>query len=155
MKKYTDPDKNGCLFEAKVCEKVVKDLEAIRKKYQKKVGDSATKRQTDIAAAMEYRSEGEIQDAYGYDCITEEQYDLYLELFRKGKEALENPPISVEDAALKIIQKVIQDIDEDRRSWEFSALSPEQQEAERKRSEESQNAWKNKIAEIKKRQAEI
>ena len=38
---------------------------------------------------MQYRNEGEIQNDYGWEYITEAQYQRYIELFRSGKEALE------------------------------------------------------------------
>ena len=39
--------------------------------------------------------------------------------------------------------------------WEFEALTPEEQAAERKRAEESKKAWKKKIAELKEKRGEI
>ena len=47
------------------------------------------------------------------------------------------------------------DIDADRREWEFSALSPEDQQAERARAEREQNEWKRKIVELKRRRGII
>lgn len=47
------------------------------------------------------------------------------------------------------------DIDADRREWEFSALSPEDQQAERARAEQSQKEWKRKIAELKRKRGII
>lgn len=47
------------------------------------------------------------------------------------------------------------DIDADRREWEFSALSPEDQQAERARAERERNEWKRKIAELKRKRGII
>ena len=35
---------------------------------------------------MQYRSEKDILDAYGWGLITEKQYDRYLALFREGED---------------------------------------------------------------------
>ena len=47
------------------------------------------------------------------------------------------------------------DLRTDQTQWEFEALTPEEQAAERKRAEESQKAWKKKIAELKEKRGEI
>ena len=39
--------------------------------------------------------------------------------------------------------------------WEFEALPPEEQEAERKRAEESNKKWKEYIADLKKKRSVI
>ena len=38
---------------------------------------------------MQYHSEAEIQDAYGWELITEAQYRAYMDLFHRGRQALE------------------------------------------------------------------
>lgn len=100
---------------------------------------------------MAYHSEYEIQNDYGYGFLTERQYEHYLDLFRAGSEALENHAPTANEIAVRIIRRVVRDIFEDQTEFQFSALSPEQQEAERRRAEQSRLAWKQKIAEIKKR----
>jgi hypothetical protein len=100
---------------------------------------------------MQYTSEQQIQDDYGWECITEAQYERYLDLFREGNAAMGHHEFTVNEAALSVIRRIIADIAEDRREWEFSALTPEQQLAERERAERSQRAWKEKIAEIKRK----
>ena len=104
---------------------------------------------------MGYRSEYEIQEAYGWEFITEAQYDRYLELFRKGKAALEDHEKTVNEITLSILEKMRGDIRTDQAQWEFEALTPEEQAAERKRAEESKKAWKKKIAELKEKRGEI
>ena len=46
-------------------------------------------------------------------------------------------------------------VSSDRRQWEFEALSPEEQEAERKRAEEIRKKWKAYIVELKKKRGAI
>ncbi|WP_326975322.1 adenylosuccinate lyase [Caproicibacter sp. BJN0012] len=150
-RKYLRPDTEGYLLEAEACKEAIRELERLAAKLERKVAREKAKRQTEFAQVMAYRSEIEIQDDYGYGFLTERQYDHYLELFRAGSEAMENHPPTVVEIAEKVVRRVIRDIFEDQQEWQFSALSPEQQEAERKRAEQAQLEWKRKIAEIKKR----
>ena len=50
---------------------------------------------------------------------------------------------------LQLVRRIIADLDAERREWEFSALSPEDQRAELDRAQRAQNEWKEKIAELK------
>ena len=97
---------------------------------------------------MQYRHEGDIQEAYGWELITEAQYNRYLEIFRAGESALENTPPTVNELVVSILNRINGDIYRDQKEWEFAALTPAQQEEERKRAEESNRAWKKYIAEL-------
>ena len=90
---------------------------------------------------MQYHSESDIQEAYGWEFISERQYERYLELFRQGRKALDEHSPTVTELALSILNRIFQDIDRDCRQCEFEALSPEEQLAELKRAEESRQAW--------------
>ncbi|MDD4509368.1 MAG: adenylosuccinate lyase [Oscillospiraceae bacterium] len=149
MRKYTKPDAHGYLMEAKACEHVCKELRRLIEKYQRAVNKETASRQAEFEMAMQYHSEVEIQDDYGYDLITEQQYDRLLDLFRNGKDALENHAPTVKELALNILYRIERDINEDQREWEFSALTPEQQRAERERAERAQKEWKEKVAELR------
>ena len=92
MEKQNTNERANLLLEAAACRQVCKDLGRLVEKYQRAVEREAAARQEALAAALEYRSEREIQDAYGYDMLTERQYEQYLDLFRRGQEAMENPP---------------------------------------------------------------
>lgn len=148
-RKYTNPDAAGYLLEAEACKKVVRELEHLVEKFQKKIDRANAARQAEFEAAMQYRSEEEIQEAYGWEFITEQQYDRYLELFRNGQAALENHAPTSTELAHRILCRILSDIDMERREWAFSALTPEQQRAEIKRAEQAKAAWKQKIAELK------
>jgi len=150
-RRYLRPDAEGYLLEAKACKRVIKELERLTAKLERRVEQEKARRQAEFEQAMTYRSEYEIQNDYGYGFLTECQYERYLDLFRIGSEALENHALTANEIAVKIIRRVIRDITEDQVEFQFSALSPEQQEAERRRAEQSRHAWKQKIAEIKKR----
>ena len=105
--------------------------------------------QAEFEAAMQYHSESDIQEAYGWEFISEQQYERYLELFRQGRKALDEHSPTVTELALSILNRIFQDIDRDCRQCEFEALSPEEQLAELKRAEESKQAWRQYIASLK------
>ena len=148
---YTNPEAHGFLMEAKACKKIGKELNRFIAKYQRAVAREKAAKQAELETVMQYRNEGEIQNDSGWEYITETQYQRYIELFRSGKEALENGPPSVNEIVVSILHRINSDILRDQTEWEFSALSPEEQAAERKRLEESQKAWEKRIAEIKSR----
>jgi hypothetical protein len=155
VRKYTNPQAAGYLLEAKACELVCKELRRTADKFQRAVQKEAADRQSEFETTMQYDSERQIQDDYGWGFITEKQYERYMDLFHHGQEALEKAPPTPKALALRILHRILADIEEDRREWEFSALTPEQQIAERERAERSQREWKEKIAEIKRRRGII
>ena len=72
---------------------------------------------------MQYHSERELQDDFGWGFITEAQYDRYRLLFQQGQAAMEQLPPTKSELALRLVRRIMADIDADRREWEFSALS--------------------------------
>ena len=108
--KYLSSEAHGYLQEAEACSLILKDLERISAKLQRRIDKEAAARQADFEAAMQYHSEAEIQDAYGWDFITEAQYHAYLDLFRRGREAIEDHPPTISEMALSIVRKVIRDL---------------------------------------------
>ena len=154
-RKYTNPNASGCLLEAKACEKVVKELRRIEAKLTRAVDKESAVRQSEFETAMQYTSEQQIQDDYGWGFFSEAQYDRYLALFREGQSALEKHTPTNTELTLSILRRIIADIETECREWEFSALSPQEQVAERKRMEKANREWKEKIAEIKRRRGII
>ena len=60
-------------------------------------------REAEFEAAMQYHSESDIQEAYGWEFISEQQYERYLELFRQGRKALdEHSPTVHTDEEFKL-----------------------------------------------------
>ncbi len=154
-RKYTNPNASGYLLEAKACEKVTKELRRIVEKFQRAVDKEAAVRQSEFETVMQYTSEQQIQDDYGWDFITEAQYNRYLTLFREGQAALEQHTPTKTELAVSILRRIISDIEADCREWKFSALSPQEQVKERERMEKAKREWKEKIAEIKRRRGFI
>ena len=155
MKTYTDPVANGYIMEAKACAKIEKDLLRLADKYAKAVKREEAARKQQLEQAMQYRSFSQIQNDYGWDIITEKQYELYVKIFEEGEEAIKNHPKTVNEIAHSIICTMCGSVSRDRMQWEFEALLPEEQEAERKRAEESNKKWKVYIAELKKKRRVI
>ena len=147
--RYTDPDAAGCLLEADACKKVEAELRRLADKYQRKIDRERAARETEFEAAMQYRSENELLDAYGWEVITEKQYELYLDLFRRGREALENHAPTVNEAADRILLRILSDIAAEQREWRFSALTPAQQAAEIERAEKAKQEWREKLRRIR------
>ena len=104
-----------------------------------------------IGTVMRYSGEQEILDNYGLGFLTEAQYDRYRELYEKGRAALEDLPPTQNKLTLQLVRRIIADLDAERREWEFSALSPEDQRAELEQAQRAQNEWKEKIAELNRR----
>lgn len=146
---YLNSEAHGYLMESKACKLLLKDFERIRAKLRRHIEKEAAERKAEFETAMQYRSEADIQEAYGWEFITEQQYEHYLELFRQGHKALDEHSPTVTELALSILNRIFQDIDRDCRQYAFEALSPEEQLAQRKRAEESQKAWKQYIADLK------
>lgn len=149
MRKYTNPEAHGYLIEAKACKKIVAELDRLSAKYQRTVEREKAAKEAEFETVMQYRNEREIQDDYGCEYITEAQYERYLDIFQAGREALENAQPTVNEIILSILRRMSRDVLRDQQEWEFAALSPEEQEAQRKRAEESNRAWKKYISELK------
>lgn len=146
---YLNSEAHGYLMEAKACKLLLKDLERIRAKLRRRIEKEAADREAEFEAAMQYHSENDIQEAYGWEFISEQQYERYLELFRQGRKAIDEHSPTVTELALSILNRIFQDIDRDCRQCEFEALSPDEQLAELKRAEESRQAWRQYIASLK------
>ena len=80
---YLNSEAHGYLMEAKACKLLLKDLERIRAKLRRHIEKEAADREAEFEAAMQYHSESDIQEAYGWEFISEQQYERYLELFRQ------------------------------------------------------------------------
>ena len=149
MRKYTDPSAAGYLLEAKACSKVLKDLRRSAEKYKRKVEKEQEECKKEFETVMSYRSEEDIRDAYGWEFITEAQFDRYIEIFRKGEQALEEHTPTVNELTYQILCRMISAIDLEQREWRFSALSPAEQAAEVERARNAKQEWARKIQQIR------
>ena len=155
MSRYLKPRDHGYLMEAAACVKVLGDLQRIEAKFARAVERESAARQAEFEKVMQYHSEDEIQDDFGWGFITDAQYDRYKLLFQQGQAAMEQMPPTKNELALRLVRRIMADIDADRREWEFSALSPADQRVELDRAEQAQKEWRKKIAELKRKRGMI
>ena len=66
---YLNSEAHGYLMEAKACKLLLKDLERIRAKLKRHIEKEAADREAEFEAAMQYHSESDIQEAYGWNAI--------------------------------------------------------------------------------------
>lgn len=153
--RYLNSEANGYLLEADACALIIKELERTAQKLRRRIDKEAATRLADFEAAMQYQSEHELLDDYGWGYLSEKQYSAYLDLFRNGKEALENHSKTVSELALSIVHRIVRDLDSDRHEYEFSALTPEEQIAELQRAEQARKGWKQYIEGLRKKRTLI
>ncbi|MCX4372882.1 MAG: adenylosuccinate lyase [Dysosmobacter sp.] len=151
MGNYTNPDAAGCLLEAAACAQVIRELDRVTEKFKRKIEREAEKRREELRAALEYESLAEIHDAYGYDMITEQQYQLYTELFERGEAVLEDHAPTRAERVHYILLSIRRELTVEQNGWEFSALSPEEQAKELARRDKARREWKDYIKEVRAR----
>ncbi len=132
------------------CDLLIKELGRIRDKLIRKVAAQQEKHRESITKILEYKSEEEILEAYGWDLITQAQCDYELKQFRRGQAALDEEIKTKETSALTLIQHLIHDIEFGKSQAIFDALSPEEQIKELNRREAEEKARKKRVEEAKK-----
>ena len=89
---YLNSEAHGYLMEAKACKLLLKDLARIRAKLKRHIEKEAADREAEFEAAMQYHSESDIQEAYGWEFISEQQYERYYEEVHQAAECGKNHP---------------------------------------------------------------
>jgi len=146
---YSDPKKAGALMEADACGLVLKELERLIDRYQRKVDKEADKRREEFEQVMGYRSESDIQDAYGWGYISKTQYERYVDLFQAGSAALEQHTPTVTERACAILRSIRVDVMGEQQDYRYGAMSPDELRAEIKRQQDAERAWKTRMDELK------
>ena len=85
----TDAERKELKFEIKGRIIVVGKLETALKALTKKVDKIEKDRQNRKETLLEYKDESELQDAYGWGFITEDDYYKLLEAMRKGVQTID------------------------------------------------------------------
>ena len=111
MSRYLKLRDHGYLMEAAACTKVLEDLRRIEAKYARTVEKEGAVRQAEFEKVMQYHSERELQDDFGWGFITEAQYDRYRLLFQQGQAAMEQLPPTKSELALRLVRRIMADID--------------------------------------------
>ena len=155
MSRYLKPRDHGYLMEAAACTKVLEDLRRIEAKYARTVEKEGAVRQAEFEKVMQYHSERELQDDFGWGFITEAQYDRYRLLFQQGQAAMEQLPPTKSELALRLVRRIMADIDADRRGGGVFCTLPGRSASGTGTAEQSQKEWKRKIAELKRKRGII
>lgn len=131
----TDAERKELKLEIKGRKIVVNKLETALKALNKKVDKMEKDRQNRKQTLLEYKDESELQDAYGWGFITEDEYDKLLEAMRKGVQTIDEET-SPEEIAKHIIQELLGRMRSDIYSFEYDLLPPEKQAEIMKKNEE-------------------
>ena len=131
----TDAERKELKFEIKGRKIVVGKLETALKALTKKVDKIEKDRQNRKETLLEYKDESELQDAYGWGFITEDDYYKLLEAMRKGVQTIDEET-TPEEVAKNIIQEWIERMWSDIYSFEYDLLPPEKQAEIMKKNEE-------------------
>ena len=142
-------------MEADACDKVLRELERLIDKFERHVDKEADKRREEFELVMGYRSEADIQEAYGWEFITQAQYERYLEIFRAGKRAMENHEPTVTERALAILRAFRRDLLQEQQEYRYEAMSPDELRAEIQRRQAAEREWNERMKELRARRRSI
>ena len=124
-------ERNAMILEIQSRKVVIEKIKNAYKRLKRQAEANYDKRKLKIQSASEYKSVDEAHDAWGYDCITEKQYNEIRKIFEQGEEYLEKH-VSPQEVATKILSEFIGRLSYEIRSFEFELLPPEEQERIRK-----------------------
>jgi DNA-binding ferritin-like protein (Dps family) len=113
---------------ARRLEHPLKLIETAAKKEQQK-------RQERIEHLTEYKSYNEAQEAYGWEMITEEEFDEIVRILEEGTERIEKERTPVE-IAKDILNKFVNGLIYEIASFEFDLLPEEEKARVREKNEE-------------------
>lgn len=119
-------ERDALILEIQSRKEVLKKIEYAYKRLKKQAEANYEKRKLKIQSASEYKSIEEAHDAWGYDCITENEYNEIVKLFEQGEEYVEKQ-LSPQEVAVKILGEFIGRLNSEIRSFEFDLLPPEEQ----------------------------
>lgn len=138
-------EREAILLEIQSRKEVLKKIENAYKRLKKQAEANYEKRKEKAQAASEYKSIDEAHDAWGYDCITEQEYNEIVKVFEQGAEYVEKH-LSPQEVAVKILGEFMGRLSSEIRSFEFDLLSPEEQFRLLREQEE----WREEIERAKK-----
>lgn len=114
-----------------------KKLRGLKNQIQKII-DKQAKQVVDRATElMEYKTEEEVQEAYGWGYITETERRKLIDCLRGAEETAELP--TKESMAMMELNSIIAKVNGMVREFEYALLTDEEKERRQKRNEEFQN----------------
>lgn len=105
---------------------VLKKINNAYKRLKQQAKANYEKRKAKVQTASEYKSLDEAHDAWGYDYITEKEYNDIAKIFEIGEEYVEKH-LSPQEVAVKILGEFIGRLYSEIRSFEFDLLPTEEQ----------------------------
>lgn len=118
-------------LEIEARKEVLKKVENAFKRLRKQADSNLEKRKEKVRAAREYRSLDEAHEAWGYDFITDEEFEEIKKVFELGDAYIEND-LSPQEVAVNILGRFMGGLNKEIRSFEFELLPIEEQERIRK-----------------------
>ncbi len=122
-------------LEIKAREELARRLEHPLKLLKTAAEKEQKKRQDRIEHLTEYKSYSEAQEDYGWEIITEEEFDEIVRILETGTESIEKERTPVE-VALEILQKFVGGLHYEVASFEFDLLPEDEKGRVRQKNEE-------------------
>lgn len=119
-------ERESTILEIQSRKEVLKKIDNAYKRLKQQAEAQYEKRKAKVQAASEYESVEDAHTAYGYDCITENEYYEIVKIFEQGEEYVEKH-LSAQEVAVKILGEFIGRLNSEIRSFEFDLLPPEEQ----------------------------
>ena len=105
-----------------LCKRLTYPMELLKKAADKEL----CKRKERVEALSDYKSYDELQEAYGYGAISEEEFEAAARALEDGEDYIDKASSPVELAA-KMLQEYIAGLHKEIRSLEFELLPAEEQ----------------------------
>ena len=109
-------------LEIRARKEVLRKIENAYKRLKKQAEANYEKRK----AKAQYKSIEEAHDAWGYDCITEQEYNEIVKIFELGAEYVEKH-LSPQEVAVKILGEFMGRLSSEIRSFVFDLLPSDEQ----------------------------
>lgn len=128
LKSRPSPEEERAKTELEVAarEELIKRLQHPEKLLKAAAQKQRDKRVARLNAAREYKTIAEAEDAWGWGFINEQQLEEIKEIIRNGDEALA-AETSPEEAAEKILGRIIGGLIDELAAFKFELLPPEEQ----------------------------
>lgn len=134
-------EREAIVLEVKARKELLKRLSHPSKLLTAAVEKERAQREERVARMQEYKTEGEIMDAYGYEVITDDERRQLLEALETGQQYVANTTTPT-SAALSILKDFLRGLEKEVNGFEFELLPAEEQdrrlrEAERFKEEQA------------------
>lgn len=128
-------ERKSLMLEIKAREELLRRLEHPQKLIKAAAEKERQKRKERIEKACQFKSYREAQDAYGWELITEAEFDEAVRVLEEGAQFIENEISPVEYAA-ELLLKIVGSLNYERASFEFDMLPEKEKDRVRAHNEE-------------------